>query len=227
MKRLFVAAALLLTPSLLPAAEAQPACGDTLTTDTTLTGDMSCAGTALRIGAGGITVNLNGFTLTGDGVSIGSAGIRNAGYNDVTIENGTVVDFFFGIEVRDGDGNRVVANRSEGDLSGIALINADDNMVAGNRVTGSVDHGLFVRSGSDNNAIRGNEFDSNGRRGILVSLDGGLGAPENNTFEGNHATGNVLFDVRDQTIGDGTAGTDSTYRGTRCDTSSPDGICVP
>jgi parallel beta-helix repeat protein len=109
------------------------------------------------------------------------------------------------------------------------LINADDNTIAGNRVTGSGDHGLFVASGSDNNAIRGNEFDSNGRRGILVSVVDafGFGAPEDNRFEGNHATGNVLFDVRDQTIGDGTQGTDSTYKGTRCETSSPDGICVP
>lgn len=75
-----------------------------------------------------------------------------------------------------------------------------------------------MRSGSDDNAIRGNEFDSNGLRGILVSLGGGFEAPKDNVFTGNHATGNALFDVQDLTKGDGTQGTDSTYRGTRCAT---------
>ena len=384
MHRFCVAATLLLSMSpLVSSAQTQPACGSTLTTDTTLIADLSCTGTALHIGADDITVDLNGHTISGDGVTF-STGIRNAGRNNVTIENGTITGFaralhllgasentiraitadgnffsgifleaganrnrivdcvvinngsparpgngitinssngnvvtrtlaagnhtqgifvgggadtpasfdtqilnntahdnvsngigflggsghavtgnvsmnngahgisfssrpvpgivtnsaitgntvsgnaLFGIEVRDGVGNRVVANRSEGNvLSGIALLNADGNTVAGNRVTDSGNHGLFVRSGSDRNAIRGNEFHANRLRGILVSLDGGLGAPAGNTFSGNHATGNALFDVRDQTIGDGTAGTDSTYRGTRCDTSNPAGICVP
>jgi parallel beta-helix repeat protein len=385
MKRSVVASALLLCLlPIAPGAEADPTCGSTLTTDTTLTGDLSCAGTALRIGADGITVNLGGYTLSGNG-AIGSAGIENTGWRDVTIENGTITGFFFGIhfegashntirsitadgnrlsgiylevgsddnridacvvanngtlpsfpgngitintsdgnvvtrtlaagnrtqgifvgggagtaassntrilnntshsntsngigilggsghvvagnismnngghgisfsstpaagrvtgssvtgntvsgnarfgiEIRKADGNRIVANRVEASgLSGIAVIDTSNrNLVAGNRATTSVSHGLFVAGGT-NSTFRGNEFDFNGRRGILVTPDVMFGTPQNNTFEGNHATDNVLSDVRDLTIGSGTAGTDSTYRGTRCDTSSPAGLCVP
>lgn len=382
MKRFRVVAAFLLAPCLLSAAEANPPCGSVLTTDTTLTGDMVCAGTALRIGADGITVDLNGDTISGDGVSVGSAGVENAGYHKVTIENGTITAFFFGIHLEgaddnriraitadgnsfsgiyleegsddnrieesvvinngsparpgngitingsdgnlvtrtlaannytqgifvgggadtaassntrilnntsqgnvsngigviggsghviqnntsvdngghgvsfsplpvpgpvtdssmvgntltgntlngialnDSDGNRIVSNGISGNvLTGILLTEADDNRLTGNRVAGNGVHGILVRSGSDRNAIRGNEFDSNGVSGIVVSVFGG--APADNTFEGNRALGNVSFDVRDQTIGNGTQGTDSTYRGTRCETSVPAGICVP
>ena len=382
MKRFFVAAAFLLTPCLLSAAEGNPSCGEVLTTDTTLTGDMTCAGTALRIGADGITVDLNGFWIYGDSVSVGWAGVENAGYRKVTIENGTITDFFFGIHLEgaddnriraitadgnwfsgiyleegsdsnrieesivinngtpahrgngitingsdgnlvartfaannytqgifvgggadtaassntrilnntsqnnvsngigiiggsghviqnnvsvdngghgvsfsslpvpgsvtdssivgntlngntlngmalsDSDGNRIAANRMSGNvLTGILLTEADDNTITGNRVSGSGVHGILIRSGSDRNALRGNEFDANAQSGIVVSVFGG--APADNRFEGNHATDNVSFDVRDQTLGNGTQGTDSTYRGTRCDTSNPDGICVP
>jgi hypothetical protein len=56
MKRFLVAAALLIAPCVQSAVEANPACGEVLTTDTTLTGDMTCAGTALRISADGVCV---------------------------------------------------------------------------------------------------------------------------------------------------------------------------
>jgi nitrous oxidase accessory protein NosD len=69
-----------------------PACGAVLTADTTLHSDLTCAGTALSIGAAGITVNLAGHTITGDGTG---AGISNPfpGYPNVTIHHGTIANF--------------------------------------------------------------------------------------------------------------------------------------
>jgi parallel beta-helix repeat protein len=364
--------------------EAQITCGAVLSTDTILTNDLACPGTALTIGADGITVNLNGHTISGDGFTVGTAGIMINGYHDVTIKNGTVTRFFRGvllaaasnntIETLTVDGNflsgiwlengsdnnqiigcvitnngtdahrgngisingsngnlvtrtfaahnftqgifvgggsntapssfsRILNNISENNVSngigiiggsghsvadndtrnnggngvsfsllplpgpvtnssilnnnitanalnGIGITNSHDNVIVGNRINGNVINGvsfnnsdgntiignrvqrsgasgIAVRSGSDSNLIRGNQVDANGSRGIFVTLGGDLGAPQNNRFEGNRSTNNASFDVQDQTFGNGTMGTDSVYRGTRCDTSNPGGICVP
>ena len=65
--------------ALLPAGVARAnhvACGDTITADTTLDSDLTnCPGDGLVIGAGSITLDLNGHTIDGDG---GDIGIRDS-----------------------------------------------------------------------------------------------------------------------------------------------------
>lgn len=86
-----------------------PACGDTVTTDIVLTADLVCAGTpGLIIGARGITIDLNGHTITGTACAF-CHGIRNGdfsattnpsttlGFNHVTIQNGKIIGFEQGI----------------------------------------------------------------------------------------------------------------------------------
>src|SRR2546423_10760933 len=57
---------------------ASPSCGSTITTNTTLTTDLVCAGDGLIIGADGITLNLRGHTITrtprGNGINDGFGG---------------------------------------------------------------------------------------------------------------------------------------------------------
>src|SRR5207248_7854259 len=90
-------AAALLMPSV--AAAAQPSCGDVVTSNVTLTGNLDCSSSnsdGLIVGKNGITINLAGFTIIGP--SNGSyEGINNtgdysggpfAGWNNVTVENG-------------------------------------------------------------------------------------------------------------------------------------------
>jgi parallel beta-helix repeat protein len=77
--------------------------GDTLTEDTKLTGDLSGSGSGLIVGADGITIDLNGYSLTMTGGS--GYGIDNTdGYTDVTIKNGTIEDFNEGVRAEDADG---------------------------------------------------------------------------------------------------------------------------
>src|SRR5690349_6248891 len=85
----------LAAPSL---AAANPACGSTVTSNVTLTADMSCPGTSgIVVGKSGITINLNGFSVAGDNTS-NTVGIDNSGgFNTVTVENGTVAKFDDGI----------------------------------------------------------------------------------------------------------------------------------
>ena len=66
-------------------------CGDTLTSDTTLTANLACSGTALVVGADGITIDLNGYTISGDGTGLGID--NTGGYDNVTIKNGTITGF--------------------------------------------------------------------------------------------------------------------------------------
>lgn len=366
-----------------PAAAQTPPCGTTVTTDLTLTADMSCAGTALWVGADGITIDLAGFTLTGNGATVGAAGVANIGYNETTNGNGTITGFFFGIHLEDADrntiqdvtadanwfsgiyveagsdgnriadcvvtnngtparrgngitingssgnlvtrtfasgnqtqgifvgggadttassstrllrnvsqnnvsngigiiggskhlvagnittgngahgislsslpvpgsvtdsalignetagntlngialnaahGNHLAANRISGNvLTGMLFTDSDSNIVTGNRADDNTVHGVLVRSGSDRNQFRGNRLESNGVRGIVVTSGGGP-APSGNRFTGNGASSNGAGDVLDQTVGGGTDGTDSLYRGMRCETSIPAGICGP
>jgi parallel beta-helix repeat protein len=74
------------------------ACGDSISTDTTLTADLSCPEDGLVIAANGITLDLGGHALGGDGI-----GIVNDGFARVTIRNGAVVRFHRAIELRHAD----------------------------------------------------------------------------------------------------------------------------
>src|SRR5690606_28757168 len=88
-----VAAILVLTAMVLVpgSAAAAPSCGAVVTTTTTVTANLTdCPGDGLIIGAHNITLNLNGRTV--DGVGLG-VGIRNNGFDNVTIRNGAVTGF--------------------------------------------------------------------------------------------------------------------------------------
>ncbi|MGN6378543.1 MAG: right-handed parallel beta-helix repeat-containing protein [Gaiellales bacterium] len=68
-------------------------CGDAITTDTRLTADLTgCTGNGLVIARDGVTVDLAGHRIVGDG-SADFAGIDVEGHHDVTIENGAVRGF--------------------------------------------------------------------------------------------------------------------------------------
>src|SRR3954469_11369751 len=78
------------------------ACGGTITVDTTLTNDLTnCHGIGLVIGADHVTLDLNGHTVDGDGVS-DFEGVQAQGHSGVTVEHGTVRDFVEGIAVLGG-----------------------------------------------------------------------------------------------------------------------------
>jgi hypothetical protein len=73
-------------------------CGQLLTTNAYLIGDMYCPGSAgVVVRASGITIDLRGFTLLGDR-STGNYGIDDSGgYDHVTVKNGVVRNFGIGV----------------------------------------------------------------------------------------------------------------------------------
>jgi hypothetical protein len=78
-------------------ATAGPRCGDTITSDTTLTRTLRCAGDGLTV-ASGVTLDLGRHTVRGNGTGTGIAASSRA-----TIRDGRVLGFETGVWVGDGD----------------------------------------------------------------------------------------------------------------------------
>jgi parallel beta-helix repeat protein len=92
-------------------------CGDTITADTTLTGDLvDCPSNGLVIGADDITLDLNGHTVAGDGTPVERCpedepcdiGVVNDGHDRITVRNGSVSDFASGVFLGRARHNRVL-----------------------------------------------------------------------------------------------------------------------
>jgi parallel beta-helix repeat protein len=110
--------------------DSTPACGSTLKADVVFTHGLVCAGTALSIGAEGITVNLNGHTLKGNG---SGTGISTNGHA-VTIRNGRITNLARGVWANQGanHGPTIVQVQFDHDRTGVSLI-----QVGGTRVRAS------------------------------------------------------------------------------------------
>ncbi|GAA3115709.1 right-handed parallel beta-helix repeat-containing protein [Streptosporangium carneum] len=65
------------------ASAAEVTCGGTVSADTTLTADLTCVGSGLRIDTDGVTLDLGGHTFTGTGLAVQAA--------EVTVKNGRIV----------------------------------------------------------------------------------------------------------------------------------------
>jgi len=170
-------------------------CGDILTEDTTLDADLDCSvigGTAFIIGADGITLDLNGHTVTGDGTGRGvdnSGGYilfgdpSVAGYDNVTIKNGVIDGFATGVFLVNVSGNtlselEIRNSKTTAGLQGIGInlwLNCRNNIVRGNKIHDNERQGIllgcypdFVGGSCDglqpmNNVIEDNEIYSNGQ----------------------------------------------------------------
>ena len=127
-----------------------------------LTGDVTCAVTSascIQFGAAGITLNLNGFTVTGladpvtgcpDGPVVTELGIDTAGRSDVTVQGPGLVQQF--------RGQGIVVNGSA--RTKVASVTASTNCGAG----------IFL-AGSTDSLIEGNLLVKNGR---LAATCGGV-----------------------------------------------------
>ena len=101
-------------------------CGQVITTSRLVTNDLlDCLGNGLVIGANGITLDLGGHTIDGTGLGIG---ILNNGFDSVTITNGIVQEFDFGVQLNDGTAMNIVSNMTLqlNQEAAIHLVDADN-----------------------------------------------------------------------------------------------------
>jgi parallel beta-helix repeat protein len=141
-------------------------CGATVFTDVTLHENLTCAGAGLIAGADGITIDLNGHSLTGSGTGIG---IDVVNRTDITILGGTIASFFTGIRLQNSTfvqikGNQLLNNTDGVDIqAGSADSTIQENVFVGNRT-----RGVMLRGDTARNAIKENRFTGN-RVGVLVN----------------------------------------------------------
>ncbi|MGA8046498.1 MAG: right-handed parallel beta-helix repeat-containing protein [Dermatophilaceae bacterium] len=109
-------------------------CGMTVTQSIRLLNDLTdCGGDALVVGAGGITIDLDGHVLDGTGLG---AGVRNPGFDGVAVTNGSIQEFDHGVLV----------------------VNADRVIVSSLRLTATQESGVTFQGGGSGSAVRSSVF---------------------------------------------------------------------
>jgi parallel beta-helix repeat protein len=182
-------------------------CGQEITANTTLDGDLVCtSGPALIVTADNVTLDLGGHTISGHGAaSAGAPGILLRNVKGVTVQKGTVQGFGAGVAI-EGGANNTVQNvtaqnnigPSDGDYGdGITISNSSGNTIQGNTAKGNGPYsGISVVGASTNNTIAKNVVTDNnmlpgdasvGREDMGIRIEG-PGA-NNNKITGNTVTG--------------------------------------
>ena len=167
---------------------AQPSCGDTLTKNTKLRGDLvNCPGDGIVIGADNIKLDLDGHKIDGQGSGIGIANLD--GHDGVKIEDGTVQEFSTGIKLTGAAGSKVRKLKVRGNNGdGIALEGSADNRIEGNKSTANQSDGITLYQ-SDRNRITENSLSGNDAHGIVLETSSDRNRVEDNRLSDNHADG--------------------------------------
>jgi hypothetical protein len=144
-------------------------CGDQITTDVTLSGDLICDPVGLIVAADGVDIDLGGHTI------LSTPAIDNSGgYDDVTVRDGNLEGFTEALRLENASRNRLVrlgigigspgVPPSTG--LGVRMSGGEDNVIRDTRISG-INGGLAV-NGSDRLVVQGSSAGS--RFGPAVSL---------------------------------------------------------
>jgi YVTN family beta-propeller protein/parallel beta-helix repeat protein len=184
------------------------ACGDTITSNATLSADMNCSGTGLTIGADNITLDcaghsiFNSLTTNGDGAG---TGISLANRTGVTVKNCTLSGFNNGISLTSSSNNNVNNNTISYPDS---PVDTSGGFSGGGQPSGGLDdyqYGIYISSSTGNNIANNNitnnivyggrrslggnfNYNVNSQYGIYLSSSSG-NTVTNNSFTHNKAVG--------------------------------------
>ena len=194
-----------------PEVSATIACGDQVTTNLLVENDLACVGDGLIVAADGITINLGGHTLSGNGTGNGITIRTRTG---VTIQNGTVAGFLTGIFVATSSGVVIKDNGFTGNREAVFLNGSSGNTIKANTAWQNTSRGFMLRptgSGvlSTDNDVKDNLLIDN-PSGILV-----FGQP-GNTIKGNTISGSTVAAL--DLIGGGATGNE--FKGNLLTTSA-------
>ena len=186
-------------------------CGQRVTANFVLANDMTCTTDAFVINADNVTLDLGGHTITGPGMGpqtwpqpqLDTVGVRTGGHANVTVRNGTISQFSTGIYFIDMEKSRIEDVTSERNRFGFYIHASNGNAIRRSTVVGNV-YGLHLQDASDN-LVEGNNlirqtYNSPGGYGIYLYRSTGNRIVDN-TIENNvnwgiwfsDAKGNLIF----------------------------------
>lgn len=214
-----------------PAGAVVPTCGSTITVNTVLTGDMTCPGDGLFINADGVTLDLNGHTVTGPGPNAPNgpngvlAGIRIlTGHTGVVIKNGRVEAFPGGIRLLSASNNEVfgvtLVNNGLGlnaFVNGPNAASPDNNHIHDNAVESST--GAGVQLVGNGQRFVNNQLVNNGNAGLVANTN-------NSTFTRNLIAGNGVIGGVNNGVGLQLTGNGNTVQGNSVERNASTGINI-
>lgn len=123
-------------------------CGETVTGDVTLTGDLDCSfdspgpfvgDNGLVIGADGLDINLAGYGIRGP-IFQGSGAVRgidnSEGHDDVTVRDGSLGNWGDGVHLEGASGNVMQHLHVQGSPLGVSISGGSDNEIRSGDVSG-------------------------------------------------------------------------------------------
>jgi parallel beta-helix repeat protein len=161
----------------------QVSCGDRITTDTTLEQDLvDCPNHGIAIAADGITLDLNGHLVDGDGTPAADCdqqkepcdfGLFNDGHDGVTVRDGSVREFaagvLFGTATGRARNNRVLGvSATRNQFTGIGIFSQVRGLVRNSSGDGSLGRDGMGLSLGDSHHVRilNNSFRHNAHVGM-------------------------------------------------------------
>lgn len=179
-----------------PAGAGGPAvsCGQVVMANLRLRDDLTCTGPGLVVGAPGLTIDLGGRRLTGDG-DPADAGIDNAGGHDgVSIRHGRIEGFGIGVLLSGAQTNTLERLTLERNGTGISLVGTSSgNRLLRNKVFESVLNGISLND-APANVLERNRAQRNGGNGIYVLLSA-ANELRRNTASDNENSGMLIGSV--------------------------------
>jgi Right handed beta helix region len=188
-------------------------CGEVVTQSITLTTDLQCQGDGLTVAANGVTVDLAGHTLTGQGIGVGISvrGAETAFLSNVTIRNGSIRSFDQGIRVRFAGAVVRQVNLQFNSVATVSLESSpsltDNNIDAnGTGISISRSSATIDALTGESAELRSNTITRSARNGIELFQIDALIPVSDNTVTGSGSYGVFAFDARAQVEGNALTG---------------------
>ncbi|PKP56445.1 MAG: hypothetical protein CVT89_06200 [Candidatus Altiarchaeales archaeon HGW-Altiarchaeales-2] len=161
-------------------------CGEIVMKSCVMNCNLIYNSTCFTVGANNITINGNGYSITGDGNWGGDNGIYANGRTNVIIKNFNIYNFGHGIYVYSSNNNNIDNNTANSNGRGIRLDYSSNNIIINNTANNNTYYGFYLDS-SNNNTITNNTANSNDY-GIYLSHS------SNNKLNSNFVCGNTNLD---------------------------------
>ena len=127
----------------------------------------STTGTCFTIKNNSITLDMNGFNITGNGTYGDNGVYSHGGYNQTTIKNGGIYNFRSGIYFDYGSNNIFTNITLSGNFEGIILSKSSNNILTSITANNNSDMGIILEYGS-NNTLTSINANNNKNTGIYL-----------------------------------------------------------